>query len=199
MIPIPILEEKGAVLWEATPGEHIFKEGQQAQFYYQLESGRVRWCQFDENGKEILHKLVGPGEGFGYFPLFDGQPYGAHGIADIPCRLFRLRNTAFHEILGEHPEIQASFQRMMVADLRFKFFLMNSIVTKDPQGIMDDLLNYFDKTGKLICRECTKLQLTRQQLANMSGLRVETVVRAIKSLQNEERLCIRKGKVFIQS
>lgn len=197
MIPVDLLRQKGAGIRKADPGEFLFHEGQKASFYYQLEEGRIRWCHIDDSGKEILHKLVEEGEPFGYFPIFDNRPYGASAVADTPCRIYRLSIPSFHEILATHPEIQAGFMNAMVEELRFKHLVMNAIATKDPQGIMETLIRYFDQKGKLVCKECTRLQLTRQQLANMSGLRVETVVRAIKNLHQEERLCIKKGKVFI--
>ena len=39
--------------------------------------------------------------------------------------------------------------------------------------------------------------LTRQQLANMTGLRVETIIRTMKQMEKEGKLNIIRGKVFI--
>src|SRR5690606_27921260 len=172
-------------------------EGAPAAFYYQLVSGKVRWSNFDDNGKEVLHKIVEAGESFGEFPLFDGEPYAATAIADSPCTVLRLCSASFHELLAEHPDIHFAFTKAMVEHLRFKFFLLNLLSKHKPQTVLSKLIDYFNQHGKLICKECNRLMLTRQQLANMSGLRVETVIRAIKQMQQEDKLCIVKGKVFI--
>lgn len=197
MIDINLLLQKGATYRYAEAGEIIFNEGAPAAFYYQLISGKVRWSNFDDNGKEVLHKIVEAGESFGEFPLFDGEPYAASAVADSPCTLLRLGVTSFHELLAEYPDIHLSFTKALVGHLRFKFFLLNLLSQHKPQTVLFKLIDYFNQHGKLICKDCNRLMLTRQQLANMSGLRVETVIRAIKQMQQEDKLCIVKGKVFI--
>src|SRR5690606_24288460 len=111
--------------------------------------------------------------------------------------LLRLCATSFHELLAEYPDIHLAFTKSLVSHLRFKFFLQNALSKNNPQTILIELIDYFNRHGKLICKDCNRLMVTRQQLANMSGLRVETVIRAIRQLQQEDKLCIVKGKVFI--
>ena len=41
-----------------------------------------------------------------------------------------------------------------------------------------------------------KIDYTRQQLAEMTGLRVETVIRVLRNLFDKNILTIEKGKVF---
>jgi len=197
MIDTHLLLEKGATYRHAEAGEIIFNEGAPATFYYQLVSGRVRWSHFDDNGKEVLHRIVEAGEAFGEFPLFDGEPYAASAVADSPCTILRLGAAAFHELLAEHPDIHFAFSKSLVSHLRFKFFLFNALAKNNPQTALVELIDYFNRHGQLICKDCNRLMVTRQQLANMLGLRVETVIRAIKQLQQEDKLCIVKGKVFV--
>jgi CRP-like cAMP-binding protein len=40
------------------------------------------------------------------------------------------------------------------------------------------------------------VELTRQQIADMTGLRVETVIRSIRHMQDKGALVIDKGKVY---
>ncbi len=44
------------------------------------------------------------------------------------------------------------------------------------------------------CNGKIKIDLTRQQIANMTGLRVETVIRTIRSLHDTGQLTIERGK-----
>ena len=162
-----------------------------------MHSGRVRWSHFGDNGKEVLHKIVEAGESFGDFPLFDGEPYAASAIADSSCTVLRLCASSFHKLLADHPDIHRLFTSSLAEHLRFKFTLSNALVKNNPQAILVELIDYFTRHDKLICKDCNRLMVTRQQLANMAGLRVETVIRAVKQLQQEEKLCIIKGKVFV--
>lgn len=197
MIPIELLLERGAAYRKVAAGDVIFNEGAVAAYYYQLTEGRVRWCTINADGREILHKVIDPGESFGEFPLFDEKPYAASAIADMPCTMLRLCKSTFQELLKEFPEIHLAFTQSLVSDLRFKFMLTNILSSNSPENVVSSLIHYFNDRGKLICQECNRLLLTRQQLANMTGLRVETVIRAIKHMERADRLSIVKGKVFI--
>ena len=57
-------------------------------------------------------------------------------------------------------------------------------------------LAYFKEYKKFICEKCHRVNLTRQQIADMTGLRVETVIRTIKNLEHKGDLVIDKGKVY---
>lgn len=199
MIDINLLLKKGATYRHAQAGEILFNEGAPAAFYYQLVAGKVRWSNFDDNGKEVLHKIVEPGDSFGEFPLFDGGTYAASAVADSAATILRLCSASFHELLTERPDIHLAFTKSLVAHLRFKFHLVHTLSKNHPQTVITALIDYFNREGKLICRDCNRLMVTRQQLANMAGLRVETVIRVIKQLAHEDKLCIVKGKVFIPS
>lgn len=197
MIPVDLLRKKGAVYRKCDAGEVIFDEGAKATFYYQLISGRVRWANFNEDGREILHKIVEAGECFGEFPLFDAELYAASAIADTPCVMLRLCVDSFHQLLSEHPDIHFAFSKSLVQHLRFKFFLTNLLATNNPELIISKLIEYFNQHDRFVCQVCNRLMLTRKQLANMTGLRVETVIRAIKNMEKEEKLSIVRGKVFV--
>lgn len=197
MVNINMLIDKGATYRDVAAGEFIFNEGAPANFYYQLISGKVRWSNLLPNGKEVLHKMVEAGESFGEFPIFDGGAYASSAIADTPCRLLRLRTESFLELLTEHPALHFQFSKLFVERLRFHFFLLNTLSANSPEFILESLIDYFNQEGKYICKDCNRLMLTRQQLANMTGLRVETVIRAIKNMERQDKLNVVKGKVFI--
>lgn len=197
MIPVSLLIEKGATQRKADVGEVIFNEGAPASFYYQLVSGRVRWCNILDDGKEVLHKVVEADESFGQFPLFDDEPYAASAIADTPCVMYRLSAPSFHEILEERPDIHLEFTKSLVQQLRFKYLLTNLLANQSPETVITKLIEHFNCHQKFICGDCNRLMLTRQQLANMTGLRVETIIRAIKQMEKEDKVSIVKGKVFI--
>ena len=42
-----------------------------------------------------------------------------------------------------------------------------------------------------------EVKLTRQQISDLTGLRVETVIRAIKQLEKTEKLILKQRKVYI--
>jgi CRP/FNR family transcriptional regulator, cyclic AMP receptor protein len=196
MIDIDTLLAWGGAYKKCAANEIIFQEGTPAQFYYQLVSGCVRWVNINDDGKEFLQVMIEPGECFGELPLFDGEPFAATAIADTDSMIIRLHRPTFHQLLKENPEIHLAFSKLLSQRLRFKFLILREMANHNPEHSISTLLSYFKQTQKNICTKCNQVKLTRQQIANMTGLRVETVIRTIKTLQSKGQLHITKGKVY---
>ena len=186
----------GASYRKVIAGEVIFMEESPLVYYYQLVSGSVSWINLSTDGREFIQDIIMPGESFGEFPLFDDQPYSATAIANAESLLIRLPKNIFHQLTEENPEVYVAFTKLMVRRMRYKFLMQKEMAFHDPCDRLKVLLNYFKTTGRHFCSHCHKVTLTRQQLADMTGLRVETVIRTIRSLQLKGILNIERGKVY---
>ncbi|WP_410493162.1 helix-turn-helix domain-containing protein [Chryseobacterium sp. P1-3] len=72
------------------------------------------------------------------------------------------------------------------------------IFSNDPSMRLKTLMNYFKN---IYCIENDLdseyiIPLTRQQMANLTGLRVETVIRVIKLMEKNNLLRIKKGLIY---
>ena len=70
--------------------------------------------------------------------------------------------------------------------------------THQPEKIVMSLLKYFQSKNIHISSDSNQVTLTRQQIASYTGLRVETVIRAIRNLSQKGELFIDKGKVYLK-
>lgn len=199
MIQTDLLVHYGATYKKVSAGEIIFLEGDTGHYYHQLVEGRVCWSNFNDDGKEILQELVWPGESFGELVLFDQMPYACSAVALTDCVILRLSATAFQQMLQDDASISRDFNKMFAEKLRFKLFLIRELAGNSPEHTVDKLFQYLQKHSNQVCHECNKLLLTRQQIANLTGMRVETIIRATKALENKGKLSIVKGKVFLTS
>ncbi len=196
IIDINILLAWGGAYKKYAAEEIIFQEGGVCSFYYQLVSGSVRWVNVDDEAKEILQIMIWPGDCFGEFPLFDGGVYAATSFANDDVVVIRLSKPIFLKLIKENPEIHFNITKNLVERLRFKFLLFGDLAHHNPEQSIKHLFSYFKRNQKNICPTCSKVVLTRQQIADMIGLRVETVIRAIRTMHNNGELLIDKGKVY---
>lgn len=196
MIGIDMLLSWGASYKKVKQDEMIFMEGNTCNFYYQVISGRVRWVNIDEEGKEFIQIIVEPGECVGELPLFDEGQYAATAIADEETTLLRLHKSSFLQLIKDNPDIHFAFTRLLAERVRFKFALLRSIALHSPEGKIATLLSHFKQEHKNFCTDCNQLKLTRQQIADMTGLRVETVIRSMRNMHDRGELLIDHGKVF---
>ncbi|NBT08532.1 MAG: Crp/Fnr family transcriptional regulator [Chitinophagia bacterium] len=196
MIDINILLAWGAVYKKLGRGEVIFSEGSECSYYNQLVSGIVKWVNIDDDGKEYIQTMIEPGECFGELPLFDDGLYAASAIAVEEVVLIRLRKNTFLQLIKEHNEIHFAFTKLLAKRVRFKFLLLKSIAYHAPEVRISTLLSYLKKEHKNFCANCNQLKLTRQQIADMTGLRVETVIRSMRNMHDKGDIVIERGKVF---
>lgn len=196
MIHIDTLLAWGATYKKLGPDETIFSEGSECHFYHQLVSGSIRWTNINDDGGEFIQSMIEPGESFGELPLFDSSPYAASGITNKDSIIIRLHKSNFEQMLKANPEIQSDFLKLFAERLRFKFLLLKEISCFGPVHRITTLFNYFKESKKNICRKCNLVHLTRQQIADMTGLRVETVIRSIRNMKDRGELVINKGKVY---
>lgn len=195
-IDINTLLAWGATYKKVAAGEIIFKEGCICSFYYQLVSGSVRWVNINDEGKEILQVMVEAGECFGELPLFDDGFFAATSIANEDSVIIRLNKSTFHQLIKDNPAIHFNFSRLLTERLRFKFLIVKELANHNPEHSISSLFSYFKASHKNICVENNRIKLTRQQIADMTGLRVETVIRAIRNMHKKGELLVDKGKVY---
>lgn len=197
MIDIGLLMEYGASLKEVMKEEIVCQEGEIALFYFQLVKGRLKWMHVDDDGREFIHEFVDDGDSFGVGSLFDREPYDAKVVAEEPSTLIRLKLPLFHQLLEEHPDIHFRFTKLLAERLRYKHLLIKVLTHSDPEYRLVTLINYLARYKTKVCFAGNRLLLTRKELAGMVGLRVETVIRAVKQLEQKKTLSIDKGKVYL--
>ncbi|RXK52591.1 Crp/Fnr family transcriptional regulator [Aquirufa rosea] len=197
-----MIDEKLLISWGATyrtleKNEVLFSEGMECAYYYQLVDGQLKWVNISDDGKEYLQRLINPGESFGEIPLFDDEPYAASAFALVKSTVIRLSKASFQTLMKEHPEIHLQFSKRLAQLLRFKFFMLKEMSSNEPEKLVVAVLNYLKETQQYVTSEDHLVQLTRQQIADLTGLRVETVIRVIRNLHLDGRLKIENRKVFL--
>jgi CRP-like cAMP-binding protein len=73
--------------------------------------------------------------------------------------------------------------------------ILTEISSHDPEHRLGTIMKYFK--SKISPKQSEKIIIpfTRQQLADMTGLRVETVIRTIKRMEKERKLELQGHKI----
>jgi CRP/FNR family transcriptional regulator, cyclic AMP receptor protein len=196
MIDPNLLLAKGAAYRKLATGEILFSEGDVCEYYFQITRGQLRWVNFNNEGDEYLQKILGEGSSIGEFSLFDGEGYAATAIANKPSQVLRLPKENFYQVLEDHPHIHFQFSKLLSQRLRFKFFLLKEIANNDSEQIITSLLSFLNYKKEHICASCGLIKLNRRQIGQMTGLRVETVIRVMRNLSEKGIIQIHKRKAY---
>ncbi|MBW3519146.1 Crp/Fnr family transcriptional regulator [Flavobacterium sp. NKUCC04_CG] len=197
MIDVATLIQSGAEQKNYPKGTVIFEAKTYPKFYYQIVVGKVKMNNYSESGKEFIQNIFTAGQSFGEPPLFIDEPYPANAIALTAISLLQISKEQFFVMLYQHPEVSIAVNRSLARRLFFKAVMAPEISAKEPEkkllALMDYIKNHsenpLDDTPFLI-------PMTRQQLADLTGLRVETVIRTIKQLEKEGKLQIIQRKIY---
>ncbi len=198
MIPPELLLKYGAEKTTFLKDAFVFREGEAARYYLQIELGEVKMCNYSENGKEFIQGIFSSGRCFGEPPLFCDFNYPSNAIAIADSTIWQLPKEAFLKLIKDYPEVHFKITANISARLHYKAIMAQEISHEDPRHRILRLLNYL-KTDiyKLTKKYSYKVELTRQQIADLTGLRVETAIRAIKKLEKEGHIKIEKRKIRI--
>lgn len=197
MIPEKLLESYKARQKKYLKGELIFQEGALPANYYQILTGEVKMCNFNNEGREFIQGIFYENQSFGEPPLFLNRTYPANAIAVSDCVIAVLSKDNYLNLVRDNPEIALSIIEHLAHRLHYKSVMAAEISSQEPEHRLLKLIDYsitFFKTDKEA--DGFRINLTRQQMADLTGLRVETVIRAIKALEKKSAIKIINRKVY---
>lgn len=178
-------------------GEILFEEGDIAKYFFQVHSGEIKMNNFNDEGKEFIQSIFGEGNCFGEPPLFIDKPYPANAIAIVDSEIYAISKASFFKLLYSNPEAHLSMTVNLAQRLYYKSVMASEISSQEPEHRILKLIDYFKESiSHKKPDEKYRVDLTRQQIADLTGLRVETVIRSIKSLEKKGLLLIENRKVF---
>lgn len=185
MLDYELLIQAGAVARTYSRGDFILKEGNKARFYFQLVTGEVKMVNTGENGQEFIQGLFKAGQSFAEPPLFMEAGYPASAVAITDCEVLVLEKAKFLHLLQQHFNVALHLLETLSQRLYFKSVMAREISLYDAGHRIITLIDFL-KERDGFAGQLYPVTLTRQQIADLTGLRVETVIRAIRYLSGKE-------------
>jgi CRP-like cAMP-binding protein len=193
MIPNDLFHRYGARIVELGRGETLFDQGTTASSFYQVRTGKVKMVSYNEQGREFVQGLFTEGQSFGEPPFFNDMPYPAAAVAVDPSTVWRCGRDAFLRLLAEHPEIHIALTKVLSGRLMYKSMMLAESAVEEAEHRLRTIIEHFRRSDG--DPALYRVPFTRQQLADMTGLRVETVVRSVKAMEQKGVLEIEDGKI----
>jgi CRP/FNR family transcriptional regulator, cyclic AMP receptor protein len=158
----------------------ILSEGDITDSLYVIVTGKVKTVITDENGKEIILSIFGPGDYFGEMALIDGKPRSATIVTREPSQLMIFSRNDLRKIFATNPDIVFNLLKGLVQRLRESNKKIESLAFMDVYGrVTRFLIHYARPQGDdLVVAEA----MTHQEIANMVGSSREMVSRILKEL-----------------
>jgi CRP/FNR family cyclic AMP-dependent transcriptional regulator len=173
----------------------VLTEGEMGDSLYMIQSGKVKVFIGDEDGREIILKILGPGDFFGEMSMIDKQPRSA-SVSTIEAAMFLvIAHAGFERCVEEAPRIGTMVMQVLAQRVREADRKIGTLALMDVYGRVASTLLELSvySNGKLMVGE----KLSQQDLANMVGASREMVNRILKDLSERGFISIESKSITI--
>ncbi|WP_426478089.1 Crp/Fnr family transcriptional regulator [Chryseobacterium sp. CBSDS_008] len=190
MIDENLLLKNGALYEEYSAKELIYHVGDRPRYYFQVMRGTVELNNYHEDGKEFTLNIISQGQSFGESLLFSDKRYPTNAIAKTDCRVLKLARPDFLKMLSENNKLMFVIFQYLSDRLFYKYVMLFNNSALDPIIKIKSLMDYYKESSLKKKKYSYEVPFTRQQIANLTGLRVETVIRTVKRMEQENMVKI---------
>lgn len=195
-IETDLLYTWGAVAKKINKNDFIFYENDPALAFFQILEGTVKMTYTNEDGKELTVGVFEKGQSFGEPPLFINQTYPASAIAQTNCVILKLAKEKFFEMLKDNPSIQTRILEVFASRIYNKIVFSKNIINHKPEYRISYFLDNLKKQKRMSASQQLLVPYTRQEIADFTGLRVETVIRTLSAMNKQKRIQIIDHKIY---
>ena len=163
----------------AQPGQFVFLEGERARSLNLLASGRIKVIRESADGREVIIRLIRPGEIFGGAGGWGEEVYPASAVAQREAVILRLPAEAFTALIRAWPDFALAVVRELGARLRE--------ATERIQDLQSERAE--QRLARALLRQAAReparaegglvVSLSRQDLAELAGTTLSTASRTI--------------------
>lgn len=179
-------------------GEWVFVHGDRADSIYLLQNGRMKITALSEDGHEVVHEIVRPGEIFGDTSTILGIPRTTSAQALEASQLCEIRRKDFEALLIAHPEL--SLQLLKSVGLRLKKAeaqLLNVICNDVSTRVREALIDLVALESGTQPDQPVRIKITQQDLANLIGASRQKTWQALKELEDARLLKLMYRSILV--
>lgn len=185
-----------AMLRNVARGATVVHAGDRTDFVYFVLSGSLKVLVSDEEGREVILTMLGPGEVFGEMGVLDENPRSATVLAVSSANLVVMSKGDFRRVLQENFEVSLQFMKNLVQRLRVADRKIESLALMDVYGRVARLL--LDMAEDVGGQQVVTEKISKQDIAKMIGASREMVSRVMKDLQLQGLIEETDGKVILR-
>jgi CRP/FNR family transcriptional regulator, polysaccharide utilization system transcription regulator len=169
------------------PGEIIFKQGTPSPYFVCVTSGLAK-IYIEGYGKNLILSLVKPVDYiFGPGIYVDNRHYySASAVEESTACLVDVN--VFKKLIRENPDFADEFIKRVSRQSIFNFEQVISLTQKQMHGRIADVLFYL--SNKIYDKNPFVMTISRQDLADLSGMSKESAIRILKEFKEEGILTV---------
>ncbi len=181
--------------------EVIYLPYEKSNTLYFLKEGKVKIASVSEDGKEMIHAILGQGEIFGELAITDDQGERKQiAEATEDALICSIDVKEFGEFMQNNSNLNLSITKAIGFRLRKIQARLESLWFKSaPERIRGFIKDLADEHGKDIGDEkVVKLNLTHQEIASLTATTRQTVTSTLNDLEKKEIIIYDRKRILIR-
>jgi DNA-binding response OmpR family regulator len=172
----------------------IFYEGDKVIGIYLIHKGKIKTNKIADDGRELTTGIYNAEQFVGLNTMFSTDTYNDNAIALEDCTLSFFPIQKIEHLIGTYPDIAGKFIKILSNDVSEKEEqLLNMAYSSVRKRIAETLVNYSNQH----CCNGEKINLSRYEIANLSGTSPETVSRTLTEFENEGLICKERSELVV--
>lgn len=167
---------------EAKKRAVLFREGDTGSAFYLLVKGQVQLHKLARDGREIVIKIVRPGETFAEVVLFEEPRYPVTATALTDALLLAILKRDLHRLL-DNTDFRNDFIATLMRKQRYLADRIRQLSTADVEERFFHFLR--DQYGT---KDEIEIAISKKQIASAIGVAPETFSRLIRKLTREKKM-----------
>ena len=161
----------------------IYKEGNNSNYIYLINSGLIKCHKLDEQGKQLTTALYKEDDLFGYTSFTQNLAYQESATAIQETELVGLSKKTLTSVLNKNHKVTLELIELLTEDLAsVKDQLLQMAYSSVSKKTANTILLFAEKLNR---KPEDQIKISRNDLASVAGIATETLIRTMSSFKKQ--------------
>jgi CRP-like cAMP-binding protein/CheY-like chemotaxis protein len=174
----------------------VYAEGDEPLKFYFLQAGKIKAYKLNDDGKEYIVDLYGPGDFFGHLAILEDGEYNESAEAMEACEIIGIPARDFKELISRNHKVAQDFIKLLANNIHEKENKLSQMAYNSLRKRVAEALVLLSKKFKGEASELS-MKIPRDDLAAMVGTATESLIRILSEFKQDKFLEISAGEIKI--
>lgn len=193
---VPLISDEREV-YHYKKKQQIYAEGQRPKAVYYIKKGKVKTFKSNDDGKEFITNVLGIGDFLGYTYVLENIPYKESAEILEDAEIMLIPKDDFLALMSADMPVARQFIKLITHDvLEKEESLLNIAYNSLRKKVAYQLIAMLEKF-KAELPDTREIKLSRDNLAQVTGIATESLIRTLSDFKAEKLIDIKGGSIVI--
>jgi len=178
-------------------GQIIFSENNPSHGLFCIHKGKAKIVMIGKDGREQIVRLAKDGDIIGYRSLICGENYSASAYTIEDSMVCFIPKEKLWGLIEKNAQLSKNLMTHLALDLKQAEIRSVNMQQKNASERLAEALLILQETFGINSDKSINIELSREEIASLTGMAIETVVRILKDFQENKIIDLIKKRIVI--